>query len=383
MSFCRVPSEVARHTSGGRLEMRHNRWFGSLLIIIASFSFPSRAQISDPASGASFPQISNRGLNDTTPGTGWIVGTVKTADGKPIDGGVVELYGGAAAPIVIHTSADGSFKIDNVPMGGHEVVARWNLFEATQQVSVTPGMNSINIILPGNSTATLEGGAVSRAQLALPKNTRHQLQKAELALRHNKLAKAAESVDKILVAQPQCAQALLLRAVIEREQNTPQLASADAEQSIIYDPNDPLAYFTLGSIYNDLNRYDDAIRTLDRGTKIGSNYWQGYYEMSRALLLKGDLTAALRQSDKASALAPPQFASLHLVKGYIYRGLNNPQECRRELELFIQLRPDSVAATRARATLSQLPTAEHDALPHGGASTSPVPVISNTPSHNQ
>jgi tetratricopeptide (TPR) repeat protein len=308
------------------------------------------------------------------------VGTVNGNDGKPIGDGVVELYGGQAAPVLIHTSLDGSFRFENVSIGAHQLVARWNLNETSEQVSIMPGVNNVNIVLPIKSHA--EGGTISVTQLATPKNVQHQLKKAELALSRNKWGEAAEFVERALTESPQCAEALALRAVIEHQQHTLQLAAEDAEKAIEYDPNYPPAYFILGSVYNDLNRSEDAIRTLAHGIEIGPDLWQGYYEMGRALLLKKDFPAALRQLEKASSLAPPGFASLHLAKGYAVCELKHPTECRRELDTFIRMRPNSDGANRARMMLGQLaastnedPINSHQPVPHlmSDSDSAPVP----------
>jgi tetratricopeptide (TPR) repeat protein len=144
---------------------------------------------------------------------------------------------------------------------------------------------------------------------------------------------------------------------MERQANSPQLAVADAEQAVGCDPNYPISYFVLGSVYNDLDRSDDAIRTLDHGISIGPTYWQGYYEMSRALLRKGDFSAALRQAEHSSSLAPKEFASIHLVKGYAFLGMNNSIAARTELETYVKMKPDAESAARAKAVLAQISAA--------------------------
>ena len=314
-------------------------------------SFLSTAQTPTPLESPG----RNRGWYDSRVASSSIVGIVKTADGKPIDNATVELYGVTLAPVFVYTSDDGGFRIENLSIGEYEIVAKLNLDEVRGHVSVMTGENWVNLVIPANDPSKGKGATVSAAQLAVPGKARNELQKAKVALLKHKLDEAARFLEKALILWPKYAEAFVLRAAIERQRNEPQLAAADAEKAVEYDPNDPSAYFVLGSAYNDLRRSDDAIRTLDHGIVIGPNYWQGYYEMSRAFLVKGDFTRALGQAEKSSSLAPPDFAALHLVKAYAYMGLRNSAAARSELETYLKLKPTFEGAEDARQLLARLP----------------------------
>ena len=326
-------------------------WF-TLTIGLWGTSILFQAQTSPNGWGS---QAGFHGPDDTAPGAAWIIGTVVAADGRPVDGAAIEMHGGPGAPAMVYSSRDGSFRIDKVPIGVRELTAKQNLTESREYVSISPGANWVTLILPNDNSSKSKDAVVSATQLAVPSKARRELEKAADALHKNKLVDAARFIERALVAWPKFSEALVLRAAMEREQKSPQLAAADAEKAIEFDPSYPNAYFVLGSAYNDLNRWDDAIRTLDHGIVIGPNYWQGYYEMSRALLLKGDFIAALRQADKSSSMAPPGFASLHLVKGYAYLGLRDSTAARTELEAYMKLRPNSEGADRVRQLLERLP----------------------------
>jgi tetratricopeptide (TPR) repeat protein len=110
----------------------------------------------------------------------------------------------------------------------------------------------------------------------------------------------------------------------------------------------------LGAVYTDVNRWDDAVRALDQGVRIAPDYWQGYYEMSRTLLLKHDFAGALQQAQKASDVGHTNFAMLHLIKGYAYLGLSNQHAARTELETYVKLEPKSDAALRVKTILERM-----------------------------
>lgn len=337
------------------------------------------------AQRSSFPpfdpgDVTNNGSHESIPNTtGMISGTVRTADGHSLDNVTITVRHDSRDIVTVYASSDGSFEITRVPSGEAEVVAKQGLNEASQHISVMPGPNWVNLTLATGNGSNAKGAAVTAAQLAVPAKARRDLEKAQDALHKKKLSDATRLIQRALVVWPHYAEALLLRAVMERQANSPQLAAADAEQAVGDDPNYPVAYFVLGSVYNDLDRSDDAIRTLDHGIAIGPTFWQGYYEMSRALLRKGDFPAALRQAEHSSSLAPKEFASIHLVKGYAYLGMNNSTAARTELETYIKMKPDVENAVRAKAVLAQISsTGSSAAMSSSGhlSSASPQPGLS-------
>ncbi len=315
----------------------------------------------------------NNGSRDEFPNTtGMISGTVHAADGQQVSDVTITVRKDSRDILTIYTSPDGSFEISRVPTGDVELVAKQGLNESSEHISVMPGSNFVHLTLATSNGSNARGAAVTAAQLAVPAKARRDLEKAQDALHKKKLSDATRLIQRALVVWPHYAEALLLRAVMERQANSPQLAAADAEQAVGCDPNYPPAYFVLGSVYNDLDRNDDAIRTLDHGISIGPTFWQGYYEMSRALLRKGDFPAALRQAEHSSSLAPKEFASIHLVKGYAYLGMNNSSAARTELETYVKMKPDAETAVRAKAVLARLSSAGTSAAPNskGGSVSS-------------
>jgi len=320
---------------------------------------------------------SNDSRNELPNTTGWISGTVRSADGQPVEDVTITVRKDSRDILTIYAAPDGSFEIARVPTGEAELVAKQGLNEASEHVSVMPGSNWVHLTLAISNGSNAKGAAVTAAQLAVPAKARRDLEKAQDALHKKKLSDATRLIQKALVVWPHYAEALLLRAVMERQANSPQLAAADAEQAVGYDPNYPIAYFVLGSVYNDLDRNEDAIRTLDHGIAIGPTYWQGYYEMSRALLRKGDFQAALRQAEHSSSLAPKEFATIHLVKGYAYLGMNNSGAARTELETYVKMKPDAETAVRAKAVLARMSSTGSSAAPN---STEPLGAASPRPS---
>jgi tetratricopeptide (TPR) repeat protein len=209
------------------------------------------------------------------------------------------------------------------------LVGSWGFFMSSAAQSVSPTTPSRNKSSPDRQAT------ISAAELRVPGKARDACRKAWFAMSENKLGDAARYIEKALSVWPQYAAALALRATLEmQDTNSHERAKDDAEKAIEYDPNYAAGYIVLGSAYNSLGQFDDAIRTLDRGIALLPTTWQGYYEMSYALLGKGDFLGGLHQAEKASSLGSGNYPDLHLVKAYCYVGLKNQSAAKAELEAF-------------------------------------------------
>ena len=286
---------------------------------------------------------------------GWISGTVRSMTQESVPDATILLRGAYGTVMTVQNSPDGSFELQGVPAGEYDLVVQNGLTETRTSISVNAGANFVTLTLPWTGKpGENHGSIVSAAQLAVPKKARHEYEKAENAAQKSKWAEANQCLQRALVIWPKFAEALVLRAIIERNANSSEQAITDAEKAVESDPSYGRAYVVLGAVYTDVNRWDDAVRVLDRGVSIAPDYWQGYYEMSRTLLLKRDFTGALQQAQKASDVGHANFAMLHLIKGYAYLGLSNQPAARTELEAYVKLEPKSDAALRVRTTLEKM-----------------------------
>ncbi len=326
-----------------------------LVLVLLAWScgsvIKSAAQLSD------LPGQESQGLTAT------ITGTVRTADNHPVpDAHVVLRATLNEARFSTYSRPDGSFELTNVPDGPYLLSATLGILEVSDQIQVSIGENWVNLTMPPKEQSGADRRApVSAAQLSIPGKARNALQKAWDALGKNKLVDAARYIEKALVFCPRYAEALTMRAMLELQGNSREMALADAEKAIEYDPNYGTAYIILGSAYNSLGRFDDAVRTLDHGIAITPDTWQGYYEMSKALLAKGDSVAALHQAEKASSLLGPlNYPALHLVKAYAYIRLKNQSAASAELEAYQRLEPQGHMSAEAKQMLEKLRVSSAD-----------------------
>ena len=181
---------------------------------------------------------------------------------------------------------------------------------------------------------------MSVAELKVPSKASKALEKARHAIRRNKLDEADHYIAKALLAWPHYCQALTLRATLALTRKSYEQARADAEKAVEYDPNDNVAYMVLGDSYISLNRFDDALRAIDRSTEIKPNAWQGYYEKGKILLVHHDWAGALRQAEKAASLKNDDDPYLHVLKAFAFAGMNDRISAKKEIDAFRRLKPD-------------------------------------------
>jgi Tfp pilus assembly protein PilF len=335
---------------------------GFLAIFALAPCWAQLGSVQDPSvSGTTqFPGSSpQNGPDMKRAGTGMIMGSVRTLDGKPVANARVEVSSLAPGQrmVTAYTSQDGSFTVAGLSTGDYEVRAESGVLETSARVQVGDGQTWITMRLP-NSAAQDRGGrapTVSVQQLRVPEKAASFLAKAHQALDKRKLDDAANYVSKALASYPEYAQALTLRAVLEMQQEKYDQAAADANHAIQDDPNYGTAYLVMGATFNCHKKFEDALRSLARAEALMPNAWQGYFESSKALLQLSKFQEALQESNRALALNDASVhPELHLIKGYAYIGLRAYGAAVTELEQYTSKFPNGADATHVRSDLEKI-----------------------------
>lgn len=285
-------------------------------------------------------------------------GSVCTMDGKPIRNARVEVHTLGAGETIAsgYTLPNGSFEFTSLPEGVYEVVAIVGVQDARERVDFHQSEASVQLRIAAETADTTgnRSGTVSVSQLKVPDKARRLFTKANELFEKQKLSQAREEVEKALQILPNYAQALTLRALLKLQDNHVDQARADLEQAVKDDYSYAMGFIVLGTTYNLMHRFDDAARTLEHGIVLQPASWQGYFELSKALLGKEQFEAALRQINKAAEMGPSNYAAIHLVRAHALLGVKDYNQAITELEQFLSSNPSSADSARARETMNQV-----------------------------
>ena len=317
-----------------------------VLLFLASFTLNSSAQL-----------LSNANPERNLP-TG-VQGTVLNPDGKPASGIHVELdEASTSLPITsTYTQNDGTFELYNIPAGNYELVAESTDSLTVNPVAVQSGPSTLRLRLSRNAPAPGLEPTISVAQMMVPSSARKFFGKAQSAFNDHKYDKSTKLLDQALQIEPQYADALTLRGLIELSTGKLDDAQTDLERAIQIDPNCTRAYIALGAVYNHEGRFDDAMRVSQRSLTLMPRSWQSYFEMAKASIARGMYTQGLQFAREAQRLSGNSFAAVHLIKAYALMPMRLYKAARYELQAFLSHQPNGSNAEQAQMLLAQIDAA--------------------------
>jgi len=174
--------------------------------------------------------------------------------------------------------------------------------------------------------------------------------------------------------------ASVYRALIGFGQGADNFAIQSTQQAILLDPTNPQEFLNIGGLYFQLGQYDNAIRMFQQAISLKQDYSNAYYNLAHAYLQKNDTSDALQ--------------ALLVVQQLTVNDRANHDKVTKEIA-DIQSKQGSQTPTptpnqSGSTPSSQTPPATvQEPLNVNGqpttipAQTSPVPLISPTPSPKQ
>ena len=282
-------------------------------------------------------------------------GTVLMLDGTPVRDARVEVHDLMNGSVIAsgYSLPNGTFTFSDLPTGRYELRTVSGLMEARERIDLDTMDQQVTLHLSERSN--ISGAAtVSVAEMRVPDKARKEFEKADEAFNKQKIDDARSHCAKALAIMPTYSRALTLSALLDLSDNKLEDAMQKAEQAVKSDYGYGLGYVVLASVYNSLQRYDDSIRTLERGIPLVPNSWQAYFEMSKSLLGKGDYQRALASADKALQLVPQEYAPIHLLRAHALLGLKSYQSAMAELEKYLGDNPNGSDTANVRKTLADV-----------------------------
>ena len=297
-------------------------------------------------------QRSNGSLHNTNLS---LSGAVVMLDGSPVRDARVEVHDLMNGSLITsgYSLPNGTFTFYDLPAGRYELRTMSGLMEAHERIDLDTMDQQVTLHLSERSNSG-GGATVSVAEMRVPDKARKEFDKAQEAFNKHKLDDARSRCAKALAIAPTYSRALTLSALLDLSDNKLEDSLQKAEQAVKSDYGYGLGYVVLASIYNSLQRYDDAAKSLDRGIPLVPNSWQAQFEMAKALLGKGDYQRALASADRALQMSPQEYAPIHLVRAHALLGLKSYQDAMAELEKYIGDDPNGTDTANVRKTLDQV-----------------------------
>ena len=284
--------------------------------------------------------------------------TVYTAMGQPAPDARVELRGTGVAndSFTGYTNNLGVAQLTHIPNGSYTLDVTYKLAQVQQRASLAFGEHNFTVTLPADATGADRGSSssVSVAAYKVPDKAVKEYKKAEEALANGKRDEADSHLSKALNIYADYADALTLRGILKMDRQDQNGALADFDAAIKSDSSCSLAYFAIGAAFNSLQRYDEAVRSLERGLTLDPRSWQGYFEMGKALVGKGEYQAGIEQMQKAESIVNVKYPPIHLVKAHAMLALKQYPGAMKELQAFISEAPNDKRVADAQQTLDKV-----------------------------
>jgi tetratricopeptide (TPR) repeat protein len=155
---------------------------------------------------------------------------------------------------------------------------------------------------------------VSVATLRTPEKAWTHFERAQEAMQANRTKDFERETSKALAVAPNFAAVYLLRAIHEVNGHQFEAAIADVEQAQRAEPGVAWAGVILAGAYNGEHRWAEAVMILENLHGAEADTWQARYERTRAAIGSRDVEGALHWSEQAMAMAPANFAEVHLLR---------------------------------------------------------------------
>lgn len=154
-------------------------------------------------------------------------------------------------------------------------------------------------------------------QLRVPAAAITELAKADRAYTKGDLPAARRQVERVVNKNPFFARALVLRGIINADEQKLDESCADLEKAIEYEPTLFGAYVALGRTYNNMGRWKDAGRVVGYALTLQPNSWPAEYELARSEAGQQRFTSALEHLVRVQRFSPQDSHEPEMLKAYI------------------------------------------------------------------
>jgi tetratricopeptide (TPR) repeat protein len=279
-----------------------------------------------------------------------IHGLIVSSQGQPMARATVELRNLRSMKMATGiTDSAGKFAITTTAMPGeYMLLVAKELQIGDERITLDQSDREVTIVFPVSpwtgAVPSLPMYTVSAQELRVPAKARAHLKLAHQEFSELNLAGADREIDQVLRADPTCAPAFSMRALLRLAVRDLNGAVADATHALALDPQQTEAYVALATAYNSLREFHKAEAASRQALAMRPDFWQAQLEMVKALYGEDRFVLAWRELEELNK----DFPDVHLVRANLLVHLHREDEAAKEFSRFLEEAPDDPRREQVR-----------------------------------
>lgn len=285
-----------------------------------------------------------------------IYGRVRTVQGERIEHILVRLekFDGG---IVDQTTTDGigNFRFVGISRGTYTVAIRTPGFVVTQQQVDLQLITRANLLfeLKPEKTSPAKTSSSKLLDARVPIAAQKELDMGRTASQEKKPKQAIQHLEKAVHIYPRFFEAQLLLGTLYMDVQQWDDAGNALRKAREINPKESTVLVAIGEVNRRLKRYAEAEQVLKESFAINDDSWQGHFTAGRVYWETGNLVKAGTHVGRSLQLNP-DYAEAHLLGGNIFLRLNLSQNALVEYQEYLRLAPKGEFAAQVRGIVQTL-----------------------------
>jgi tetratricopeptide (TPR) repeat protein len=297
---------------------------------------------------------------------GFIRGQVRYQDGRFADHVVVRLRSDTIAYQTEQmTDPQGKFDFDGLPLSIYRLTIEGQgvlPYESVIDISMSKmAYETITLKLarePNANAVPPEGPGASLSADPIPPAARKEYDAGQKALNEKKDAEGGvKHLRKAIQIYDKYSEAYLSLGIVYMELGKYEEAQSALQKANELTPNAPGGYLALGTMLNQQKKYDEAEKALAHGLELKADVPEGQYELAKTYWATGKWQDAEPHAQKAATLAP-NMAPVHVLLGNIALRKQDADGALKEFKEYLRLDPKGPMAGGVEQMIQKIEAAQ-------------------------